>query len=92
VEEFSDLDHIEKALAVRSAHSIREMRAQMKNNKQPKKVQENELFALDINHIVRLHLIYLSFRLAREKIASNTFRDAKIRTYLEAGVKIFALK
>jgi len=39
-----------------------------------------------------MHLIYLSFKLARQRLNSKIIKDPKIKIYLEAGCKIFALK
>ena len=60
VEEFSAMEHVEKALAVRAAYAIREVREKMKASQASKKEQENELYALDIARMTRLHLIYLT--------------------------------
>lgn len=39
-----------------------------------------------------MHLIYLSFKIARERLTRKACVDPKIKVYLEAGIKIFALK
>ena len=64
----------------------------MKASTASNKEKENDIFALDIGHIVRLHLIYLSFKISKDHLAASTFKDNKIRTHLENGCKIFALK
>lgn len=86
------MDHIQTCLAARAAFAIRDVRALMKSNSASKKEQENEIFALDIARMTRLHLIYLSFKLARDRLDSHPVKDPKIKVYLEAGCKIFALK
>lgn len=86
------MDHIQTCLAARAAFAIKDVRALMKSNSASKKEQENEIFALDIARMTRLHLIYLSFKLARDRLDSHPVNDPKIKVYLEAGCKIFALK
>ena len=46
VEEFLSLDHIEQTLAIRAAYKTREVREEMKKSSEPKKSQENEIFAM----------------------------------------------
>jgi len=86
------MEHVEKALAVRAAYAIREVREKMKASQASKKEQENELYALDIARMTRLHLIYLSFKLSRDRLNQASFKDAKIKTYLETACLIFAFK
>lgn len=86
------MDHIERALAIRAAYKIHETRAMMKKSAAKQKTQESEIFAIEINQLVRMHLIYLGFKMSRERLNSRTIIDPKVKTYLEYGVKIFALK
>ena len=64
----------------------------MKANKASKKEQENEIFALDIGRMCRLHLIYATVKLGREVLSTETAKDPKVMEYLFVGLKIFALK
>lgn len=77
--QFNDLDHIEKALAVRAGYCVRDLRERMKSSSASNKEQENEIFALDIGHTVRLHLIYLSYKIAKDHLAASSFKDDKIK-------------
>lgn len=52
----------------------------------------NEIFALDISRIVRLHVIYMTFKLSCERIESMQVKDQNVRRNLEAAIKVFALK
>ena len=56
------------------------------------KEKENEIFALDVARMTRLHLIYVSFRMARERLDSSELKDQNIKHFLEVGIKTFALK
>ena len=42
--------------------------------------------------MTRLHLIYVTFKMARERLESSQFRDLAVKSILELGIKIFALK
>jgi len=64
----------------------------MKASTAHKKEQENELFALDVGRMTRLHMIYIVFRMARERLAASQFTDPNVKFVLETGIKIFALK
>ena len=92
VEEFLTLDHIEQTLAIRAACKTSEVREEMKKSEDPKKRQENEVFAMQIGKVARMHLIYLCFKLARERIETKPISDAKAKLYLETSLKVFALK
>ena len=66
--EISSLDYIERTLAVRSAFAIHELNKLMNASDASSKEKLNEIFALDISRIVRLHVIYMTFKLSRERI------------------------
>ena len=66
--EVSSLDYIERCLAVRSAFAITELDKIMNASDASSKEKLNEIFALDISRITRLHVIYMTFKLARERI------------------------
>ena len=42
--------------------------------------------------MTRLHLIYVTFKMARERLDSTQFNDLAVKSILEIGIKIFALK
>ena len=66
--EISSLDYIERTLAVRSAFAIHELNKLMNASDASSKEKLNEIFALDISRIVRLHVIYMTFKLSRERV------------------------
>ena len=55
-------------MAVRSAFAIHELNKLMNATDASSKEKLNEIFALDISRITRLHVIYMTFKLARERI------------------------
>ena len=64
----------------------------MKASSASKKEQENEIFAMDVGRMTRLHLIYVTFKMSRERLDSSQFTDLNVRSIMETGIKIFALK
>ena len=64
----------------------------MNASKASSKEKENEIFALDVGRMTRLHLIYLSFKMARERLDGNQFKDARVKHFLMVSIKAFALK
>ena len=78
---------------MRAAYAVTEVHRLISSDEtNPKNVKENEIYALDIARMTRVHMIYLTFKLAREKIASAQLNCPNIMNYLEACIKIFALK
>ena len=69
--DFCNLDFIEKSLAVRAFMTIQEVSTLMQESTASNKEKENDLFQLDINRMVRHHLIYLSFMIAKQRVESH---------------------
>ena len=59
--EFSHVDHLQEALAVRSAYVIKDVMTRFASSKDNKKVKTNEKFGVDLINMSRAHMIYLSF-------------------------------
>lgn len=91
-EAFSELDHLERTLAVRAAYSVTQLREMMMASKATKKEKENEIFQIEICQLVRLHIVYIFFRMAKESISQTSFKEANLRCHLETACQIFALK
>ena len=78
---------------MRAAYAVTEVHRLISSDEtNPKNVKENEIYSLDIARMTRVHMIYLTFKLARERITSAQLNCPNIMTYLEACIKIFALK
>ena len=92
VAEVSTLDYIEKALAMRAAYEVTEVHKLISSDEAPKNVKENEIYALDIARMTRVHMIYLTFKLARERIETAQVNSPNILKYAEVCIKIFAMK
>ena len=92
ITEFLDMDHIEKALCVRAAIAVREVTKLMNESTAHIKEKENEIFAIDIARMTRLHFIYATLRMGRQRLDSHKFTDLNVKTYLILGLKVFALR
>lgn len=57
----------------------------------PSKSKDNELFAVDIVNMSRVHIMYLTFLIFKQKIQSLKLKDERIRDHLKALCSIFAL-
>ena len=66
---FLEPDHIERALATRAAFFIRKVHQMMSESTAPSKTKQNDLFALEVNRMTKLHLVYIMYSRARAKIA-----------------------
>ena len=64
----------------------------MKESTAHKKEKENEIFAMDVSRMTRQHMIYVTFRMAKERLEANQFKDQGVKLLLETAIKIFALK
>lgn len=56
------------------------------------KTKENELFANDVQRLTKLHIKYVMFLMAGNRLKSSNIKDKKVRKMLVLLQKIFALK
>ena len=68
VEEFLQPDHIQRALATRAAFIVNTTHAILTESKAPSKTKQNDLFAMEVNRMTKLHLIYIMYERARAKL------------------------
>lgn len=54
------------------------------------KEKENDLFAVDVNRTVRQHIIFIAFRIARQRLAKFNFTSANGQKLVEALLRMFA--
>ena len=71
VEAFLEPDHIERALATRAAFFIRKVHKMISESTAPSKTKQNDLFAIEVNRMTKLHLIFIMYSRARAKIAKK---------------------
>ena len=48
----------------------------MAESKASSKEKDNEIFAMDVNRVVRQHIIYLLFSISKERIAKFSWKDS----------------
>ena len=90
---FSDLDHLEMALATRSAFFIREVAARFAESEEKSdKIKQNEIFAIEVQKMAKQHMFYVIFVFARKRIEQNSPTDANLKEHLTNLLKVYALK
>ena len=64
----------------------------LSDSKAPSKTKQNDLFAMEVNRMTKLHLIYIMYERSRAKIASKKIKDSNInRTFMSIFAN-YALK
>ena len=71
VAEFLEPDHLQLALATRAAQLVMKVYHQLTESKAPSKTKQNELFAIEVNKMTRVHLIYIMYEHARANIEAK---------------------
>lgn len=92
VDEFLSWDHLEKTMATRSLCNVYQTSKLMNESTESSKTKTNELFAMEVQKMVKAHLIYILFTMTKYRVQSYAFVDAKIQVPLDLLVKIFAVK
>lgn len=92
---FSDMDHLENAMAVRTAYWVRKLTresAQLKKDGQHPNVFQNETHAQQIQHMSKAHMMYVTFKVGRMYLASTDYKCPNLKSVLTLVTKVFALK
>lgn len=92
VEQFLEPDHIQRALATRSAYFAKKIVTKRAASKAPSKEKQNSLFAIDVNRMVKLHLINIMYERSRLKVESSNIQDANLKRTMLCTLANFALK
>lgn len=79
VEQFSELDHLEKALAIRAAMIVRSVMKKLAQPNIKKQVLLNDLYAADLILLSKAHHLYMSFIISTKVIANHQFKDENIK-------------
>lgn len=61
-------------------------------SKAPSKTKQNELYAMDVNRMTRLHLVYIIYERARLNLEKKSFKCANLKKALYSALANFALK
>ena len=92
VESFIQIEHLERALATRSAYGFKELAGALGKSNATDLEKTNTLFALEIDAAAKLHMEYMIYIIAREYYRNHTFNDTRIRPILDLLIQIFAVK
>jgi hypothetical protein len=90
--EFSSLEHLEKVMMVNSAAQLRHTYELLSESDAVEVVKQNDLFADEVQRLSTLHIKFLLFVMARERIEETKFVDPKIKSILNLIIRIYALK
>lgn len=90
--EFLETDHIQRALATRSAFYVFKVANMLTDSKAPTKTKQNELFAMEVNKMTRMHLIYIMYERARSNLYSRNMKCANLKKIMMSALANFALK
>ena len=92
VAEFLDPAHIKRALATRAAFVTMQVHTLLTESKEPSKTKQNELFAMEVNKMTKLHLIYIMYERANKKLLSMAPKDPNVIKTFITVFSNFALK
>ena len=92
VEQFMEPDHIQRALATRAIVMILRVHKMLTESKAPSKTRQNELFAIDVNRMTRLHLTYIIYERARSTLEKSDMKCQNFKKALHSAMANYALK
>ena len=61
-------------------------------SKAPSKTKQNELFAMEVNRMTKLHIVYIMYERAKAKLQSRGIQDANVTKIFMTVLANFALK
>ena len=91
VDDFLNIDLLERALALRALNLIQSTMADYDASNEPSKVKDNDVFYQAKVTMTRAHLKYLQFFLFRESYKNHSFLDNRIVSQLDTVSRIFCL-
>jgi hypothetical protein len=62
-------------MAVNAAAQLRATYALLSDSKAPEKIKQNDLYADEVQRLTQLHLKYVMFQMARQRVDQNNFTD-----------------
>ncbi len=77
--DFLKPEHLQQALAVRSAFCLMKVLKKMSKSKASAVEKANDIFAIDVNHVTQLHLIYVMYERAKNNIDRKNVKDASLK-------------
>jgi len=91
VDSFIQLSHLEECLAVRAAYWVKKVINQINDSKAHAKLVYNDLYAQDIITMSKMHMIYLTFMVAKQTVTEVHFKDQGVKKILELLMTVYAL-
>jgi len=79
-------------MAVRAAYYVHKTCKKVNESKAGGKAKQNDLFALDINKMTRLHLLYIMYERARSNLKAKNLQCQNLNKILEIVLANYALK
>ena len=92
VDDFLDLDMIERSLITRAAAYVSQTTELFRESKASLNEKNNDLFALDVDRMIKAHMIYQMFLMMRDRMNKWEFKDPNIMPVFQLLLKIFAVK
>lgn len=79
-------------MAVRSAYFVRKTVKKFNDSKDSSKAKQNDLFAIEVNKMTRLHLLYIIFERALLNLRSKNIECQNLKKTFDSVLANFALK
>lgn len=79
MEEFLHPDHLQEALARRAAHQVMMVFQMHKDSKASTSQKQNDLFAIEVKNMTRMHLIYKMYELGRANLESSIAGSSNLK-------------
>jgi len=75
VAEFLTFGNLTRTLATRAAYYVHKTNKALKSSTASIKLQQNDLFAVQIQRMVKVHIQYLMFLMSVEMVEKHQFKD-----------------
>ena len=57
-----------------------------------KQQKENEVYGRELNQMIRMHLVYVIFKISKDKVLSYDWTDQRAKQLAETILRMFAQK
>lgn len=91
IEDISNPETIEKALAIRALIQIEQTAQAFATSEAADKIKDNELFARMKLDMIRAHIDYIDFYVAKDMLANHKFNDSRIKLIMNDIIVIAGL-
>lgn len=90
--QFSSIDHLDLAMKINAASQLKRTFELLNSSDKHEKIKQNDIFADEVQRLTQLHLKYVMFMMARQRIEENNFADPAIPQILLLLIRVYALK